>query len=175
MLSWFDKGIDRISETFALVGFFGLLVLAVMTSLDVLLRWLFSYPLQGVNDVTAIVIAVVIAACLPANLARKQNITIEFVGTALGPRAKAALDAFGGLFTLLFVCLLAWRMAIYANEITASGETTWVLKVPVGPAWWIAVVFMTCAVPVQVLVIARDMRAAFGGKVAAIEHAEPML
>lgn len=150
----------RATEFMALVGFLGLFALALVTTLDILLRWLANYPLHGVNDVTAIVMAVVIAACLPANLARKQNISVEFLGTALGRRGKAALDAFGSLLTLVFIALLAWRFVIYADELTKSGQTTWVLQIPIGPGWWIATAFFVFSIPVQAMVLLRDTKAA---------------
>lgn len=151
----------RVSQAMALVGFFGLLVLALMTSFDVLSRWLFNAPIYGVNDVSAIVMAMVIAACLPANLAARQNITVEFLGNLLGPRAKAALDGFGGIVTLAFVAIMAWRFIPYTWEVTASGQTTWVLKIPVAPGWWIATAFLLLSVPVQLTVVAFDFARAF--------------
>ena len=51
---------ERMTYILALAGFAGLLVLAMMVTLDILLRFFFGYPLQGVNDVSAVVMAVVI-------------------------------------------------------------------------------------------------------------------
>ncbi len=152
----------RVSQAMALVGFFGLLVLAVMTTFDVLSRWLFDAPIYGVNDVSAIVMAVVIAACLPANLASRQNITVEFLGNLLGWRAKAFLDGLGGLVTLAFVALVAWRFIPYTVEVTNSGQTTWVLKLPIAPGWWVATAFLLLSVPVQLTVVIFDFARAFG-------------
>jgi TRAP-type C4-dicarboxylate transport system permease small subunit len=154
----------KASQAMALVGFFGLLVLAVMTSADVLSRWLFDVPIYGVNDVSAIVMAVVIAACLPANLAARQNITVEFLGNLLGWRAKAFLDGFGGLVTLAFVAVVAWQFIPYTIEVTNSGQTTWVLKLPVAPGWWVATAFLLLSVPIQLTVVVFDFARAFGSR-----------
>ena len=67
---------NAVARGLALIGFTGLLILALMTTLDVLLRWLFKAPIQGVNDISSVVMAVVIAACIPANLAFNQNIRV---------------------------------------------------------------------------------------------------
>jgi TRAP-type C4-dicarboxylate transport system permease small subunit len=155
------KRMLQVSQAMALVGFFGLLVLAVMTTFDVLSRWLFNAPIYGVNDVSAIVMAMVIAACLPANLAARQNITVEFLGNLLGPRAKAGLDGLGGLVTLAFVAAMAWRFIPYTMEVTTSGQTTWVLKLPVAPGWWFATAFLLLSVPVQLIVVVFDFSRAF--------------
>lgn len=152
----------KVSGAMALIGFFGLLILAVMTTLDIGSRWLFGAPIHGVNDVSAIVMAVVIAACVPANLAARQNITVEFLGNMFGPRGKAFFDGFGGLFTLAFVSLMAWQFIPYAIEVTNSGQTTWVLKLPIGPGWWIATALLLISVPVQLVIVLFDFSRAFG-------------
>ena len=157
------RRILQVNRVLALVGFCGLLLLALMTSLDVLARWLFNQPLHGVNDLSAIALAVIIAACLPANLAERQNITVDLVGSALGGRAKACLDAFGSFATLVFVALMAWRFVLYSSEITNSGQTTWVLKLPIGPAWWAATGLLILSIPTQLLVLAADLKSAWNG------------
>lgn len=151
----------KVSRAMALIGFLGLLILALMTSVDITSRWLFGAPLHGVNDVSAIVMAVVIAACVPANLAARQNITVEFLGNMLGPRGKAFLDGFGGLFTLAFIALMAWQFIPYSMEVTLSGQTTWVLKLPIAPGWWIATALLLISVPVQLVIVLFDFSRAF--------------
>lgn len=79
-----DRFVRRATLWLALLGFAGLLLLAVMTSLDALLRSAFSAPLHGVNDVSAVVMAVVIASCIPANLAQRRNIAVEVLGASPG-------------------------------------------------------------------------------------------
>lgn len=153
----------KVSRAMALIGFLGLLILALMTSVDITSRWLFGAPLHGVNDVSALVMAIVIAACVPANLAARQNITVEFLGNMLGRRGKSFLDGFGGLFTLAFIALMAWQFIPYSMEVTQSGQTTWVLKLPIAPGWWIATGLLLISVPVQLVIVwfdfARALRA----------------
>ena len=157
----FEKTTIQASRLMALIGFFGLLILALMTTCGILSRWLLNQPIDGVNDVSAIVMAVVIAACLPANLAERQNITVEFLGIAIGRRGKAILDVFGSLVTLVFVALVAWRFIPYTIEITRAHQTTWVLKLPVAPAWWVATLLLMLSVPVQLMILMSDVARAF--------------
>jgi TRAP-type C4-dicarboxylate transport system permease small subunit len=157
------RRILQLNRVLALVGFCGLLLLALMTSLDVLARWLFNQPLHGVNDLSAIALAVIIAACLPANLAERQNITVALVGNSLGGRSKACLEAFGSFAPLVFVSLMAWRFVLYSQEIASSGQTTWVLKLPIAPAWWIATGFMILSIPTQLMALGSDLKRAWQG------------
>ena len=150
---------NTLARTLALVGFTGLLVLAAMTMLDVLMRWLLKAPIQGVNDVSSVVMAVVIAACIPANLAYKQNIRVEVFGTAAGPRMRALLEALSSVLTLIFITLMAWQMIPYAQSLFANGDRTWVLGWPVWPWWSAATAMIALAVVVQAMVTVVDLMA----------------
>ena len=154
-----DRRVRAFSRTLALIGFFGLLVLASMTSLDVLLRWLFSAPIQGVNDVSSVVMAVVIAACIPANLAMKQNITVEVFGNLGGGRIHSALEVFASLLTFVFIVLIAWRFIPYTTSLWVNGDRTWVLAWPVWPWWAVASMMMVLAALVQFFVLVADVSA----------------
>ena len=74
------------ARTISLIGLFGLLVLAGITVLEVLLRWAFKVQILGTADVSSLIIAVAIAACFPLVFAQQRNITVRFVGDALGRR-----------------------------------------------------------------------------------------
>jgi len=150
-----------LARALALVGFTGLLILALMTTLDVLLRWLFKAPLQGVNDVSSVVRAVVIAACIPANLAMKQNIRVEVFGALGGRRVHNVLEVLSSVLTLVFILMIAWQFVPYAASLKAGGDRTWVLGWPVWPWWSVAAVMMWLAAFVQAMVLVIDVIALF--------------
>lgn len=152
-----------LARALALLGFAGLLVLAMMTTLDVLLRWLLRAPLHGVNDVSAIVMSVVIASCIPANLAARQNITVELAGPLLGEKVERFCRFFASLVTLAFILLLAWKFIPYTEGLYNSQRRTWVLGWPIWPWWLAATLFLWCAVLVQIIVTLVDLRALWTG------------
>jgi TRAP-type C4-dicarboxylate transport system permease small subunit len=67
---------------------------------DVLLRWLFSAPIEGYEDIIRLLSAIIVASCFPTGLLRGRNITIRFLGKAFGRRATQYLEALGVLATL---------------------------------------------------------------------------
>lgn len=156
-LAALHRATERVAHALALVGLAGLLVLSLLVVADIALRALVDYPLQGVNDVYAVLMAVVIAACMPNALLTKQNIAIEVLGETLGGRLRIGLDCFASAATLLFFVLLTWRFVPYAESITASGQKTWVLKWPVGPWWWAATALFCVAVLTQAMVALTDI------------------
>ena len=161
------------ARVLALVALAGLMVLAGMTTLDVLMRWLFSAPLHGVNDVSSVVMALVISACLPANLAFKQNITVTLLGSACGGKVTGYLELFASILTLIFACLMAWAFVPYAISTWESGAQTWVLRLPVWPWWMMAAGFVIMASIAQAIVLLSDVMAVVRGQTPAAAGDEP--
>ena len=57
-----ESRIIRSTRAIAIVGFVGLLVVALLTMLDVSLRWGANAPLKGLNDISGLAVAIVIVA-----------------------------------------------------------------------------------------------------------------
>lgn len=143
----------------ALVGFAGLLALAIMMTADAILRTFFSAPLHGVNDVSAVVMAVVIASCIPANLADRKNISVEVLGAVLGVRANEWLALFSSLVIFVVIALMAWEFIPFVEGMYTSGRRTWVLAWPIWPWWSVATVFLYYAALIQASNVIKDISA----------------
>lgn len=153
----FDELMRRGARWLALIGFFGLVVLASMTTLDALLRSFFSAPIQGVNDVSAVVMAVVIASCIPANLAERRNISVEVLGGVLGVRPNRWLRLFSSLVVLIFIAAMAWQFVPFTEGLHDSNRRTWVLAWTVWPWWGAATAFLIYATLIQLSNVVHDM------------------
>lgn len=143
----------RLTTGLTILGFAALLALALATCVDIVGRSGFKRPLHGVGDLAAVIMAVIVASSFPACFADRRNIGVDLLGDALGPRAHRWLDVFGHVASLAFVTIFAWQLAKYAADIQSSGQTTWVLKWPIAPWWWVAASLAALAVPVQVVVL----------------------
>lgn len=152
-----DRFARRGTKWLSLVGFVGLFLLALMTTVDALSRSFFSAPIHGVNDVSAVVMAVVIASCIPANLAERKNISVEVLGSVLGRRADRILRLFSSVVVFLFVSLMAWKFIPYTQGMFESGRRTWVLAWPVWPWWSVATVFVAFAAVIQASNVVHDI------------------
>ena len=141
LFSRIEKGISMLTRGIALIGLALLLLLALGTVLDVLLRWLFNSPIVGLNDTYSLFMALVLASCFPLCIYIRGNVTIRFIGNALGPRARNILDAFGNLVIMIVFALMAWQFWLYTDQMALDGESTWVLSWPVSP-WWRAVTIL---------------------------------
>ena len=147
----------------AIVGLLGLLVISISTMVDVLLRWIANAPFKGLNDINVLAVVIVIAACLPLVVAERQNITIRFLGGALGPAISRWLDAFGSALLLAYVGVLGWQLALYTADLAEAGRTTWFLLLPVTPSWVVASILVLLCVPIQAVAFAVDVVRAVTG------------
>lgn len=129
------------------------MVLAAMTLADGLMRWLANSPIEGVRDAGALIVAVAVACCLPVGLMERSNVTIRLGGALLGPRAGRVLDALAALAVGAVIGALAWQFTVFAGKIARAGETTWILKIPTAPFWYVVAGILWLAVLVQLIVI----------------------
>ena len=151
------------SRNIAVVGVLALLVIAALTLADVLLRWIANAPIRGLNDILMVSAPVVIAACFPLVIARRENIAIRMLGGAVGVRAGLWLDVFGSLALLAFVTLVGWQLIVYTVELGRASRTTWQLLIPVAPFWTIATSLVLLCIPAQAAALASDIARAVAG------------
>lgn len=159
-----EMEIIRGARVISLIGLVGLLVLSVITVGEVLLRWLFKYPIPGVYDLSQLVVIIVIASCLPLVCAERNHITVRLLGTILGKRANELLEAFGALITMIIFGLMAWQLWIYASELAASNQTTWLILMPVSPWWKAATILIVLCFPIQMVTFYISLKSAFFGR-----------
>jgi TRAP-type C4-dicarboxylate transport system permease small subunit len=159
----------------AFCGLVGLVGYAMITIFDVLMRWLFNSPLDGVADTNRLMVAIIIASFFPMAIAERHNVTIRFLGNALGRRVTAWLELFGALLTTSVFVLLAWQLVKYTIDVFENQETTWLLGWPVGPWWSVVTALMIFCIPVQLVVLLVAVRQAYRGGGPADEPAAPGL
>jgi TRAP-type C4-dicarboxylate transport system permease small subunit len=153
-----ERAAQRGARALALGAAALLLGVAILTLADVLLRWIFSAPIRGFLDLITLANAVIVAACLPALLVTRGNVTIRLVGDWLGPRVAFVLDAFGAFLTLVFFALMAWQYVRYSVEMTSAGERMAILKWPVGPWWWTVTAMIVVTVLAALVVLFSSLR-----------------
>ena len=133
------------------------MALAAMTLADGLLRWLANRPIEGVRDLGAVIVAVAVCCCIPVGLMERANISIRVAKDLLGERASRMLEAFAALAALVVIGAMAWQFTVFAGKIARVGETTWILKIPTAPFWYLVAGILWLAVAVQLIVLILDI------------------
>jgi tripartite ATP-independent transporter DctM subunit len=148
----------------ASIGVAGMLLGAVATVLDVLLRWIFSSPLPALNEIIAMLFAVAITATLPAGLANKVNLRIDLLTRFMTRRLGLWLDAIGGLFLLAFFVVLTWQIWVYGNQLATQGRATVMLGLPEAPFVYAMTALLAIACLVQLIVMANQFAQAIADR-----------
>lgn len=156
--------LDRFTRRVAFIGLMGLLIVSVVTMVDVLLRWLFSAPIEGYEDITRLLFAIIVASCFPAGLLQGRNITIRFLGKGLGPRATQYLEALGAIATFFFFAVVTWQVTAFALDETVNNRFTQTLEISTGPWWWFVSFLLLMCIPVQFVIAWVKTGAAITGK-----------
>jgi len=144
------------TRALSVLGLFALMVLASITLANGLLRWLVNQPIAGVVDVGALAIAIAVSCCIPVSMMERSHITFRPV-SSLSPAAGRVLDVFADVAVAIVLGLMAWQFWVYATELVATGERTYVLKLPAAPFWYACDVIFWIATAVQLVVVALDV------------------
>lgn len=116
-----------------------LIGLMILTVGDVAGRYLFNRPITGTYELTGLFAALAVFLGFGFAHVAKEHITIDLLYSAVGPRIRRALDVFATVVTVGAVIALALGLRHYAGRMDSGGYTTSVLKVPIGPFVWGAV------------------------------------
>src|SRR6516162_652698 len=122
--------LDRVLGTAAAILLFCLMVL---TTLDVVGRYIFNWPIRGAFETTELLLLALIFAGLPLASRADEHVTLDFIDMALSDRSRLLLRRFVDLVCGVVFLGLAYRVWIKAGKIAGYGDTTEVLRVPVGP------------------------------------------
>ena len=128
-----------------------------MTLADGLMRWLANRPIEGVRDLGAVIVAVAVCCCIPVGLMERANVSIRVAQSVFGPATGRVLDAIAALLVEVVMVALAWQFTVYAGKLARAGETTWVLKIPTYPFWYVVAAILWLAVAVQAIVVLLEI------------------
>ncbi len=158
-----ERRLVAITQRIAFAGVVVMLILAFLTTIDVLLRWLINDPMNGLNEVVAMGIAVAVASTFPAGAAQRVNLTIDLLHGKVPIKAMNWLKVAAAFLLLVFYILLAWQIGVYASKLQARHATTIYLLMPTFPFVWIVSAFVAFAALVQILMIFSTVRYALAG------------
>ena len=138
-----------------------LFCLMIVTFVDVVARYLFNRPIRGAFEVTELLLLVLIFAELPLVSHADEHVTMDFVDRMLPERAVALLVRFMHVVCAAVFFFLTWQIWIKAGRIAGYGDTTDVLRIPVGPFvyFMVAMIALTGLVHVFKIFVPGERRA----------------
>ena len=139
-----------------------MLLIAGITFVDVLGRYVIDQPLRGSHEMVGLAMGIMIFAGLPIVTWRGEHISVGLFDTALANRP--AIDWLRGLVveavSLGALAFIAWRIFSMASDAAEYGERLLYLKWPLAPALY---ALTTLAVFAALLGAARLLRLVLNG------------
>ena len=136
-----------------------LVLFAMMTLVfvDVFARYLFSAPIPGGFEITELLMAVLFFSALPLATAREQHVTIGLIDGLLGPTGKRIQKAVVSLVAGIATGALAWLLWDHAGHISAWGDYTAHLKIPLAPVIYFTALMAAVSAAIQIVLARRHV------------------
>ena len=161
ILDRLEAWLGKSAHVVALASVTGMLLVAAVTMVDILLRWLADSGVTALNEIVELLFAVAITACIPAGIVRGVNLRIDLVARWLSPSTEIWLKLLGDGFMLLFYGPLAWRIWTYAERLQDQGRTTVILGLPLAPFMDVVAALLAFATLVQAVIAINAGRRCF--------------
>ena len=142
----------------ALVGFTGLVMIALLTFYDGAARYLDLPRISGFADVGELLFPIIIASCFPALLIRQKNLTIRVLDRVAGDATVRYADLAAAVAVLIFFTLLGLQFVQMTLDFHAARRTTATIEIPTAVFWMIATSILWLCVPIQLLVVLSRVR-----------------
>jgi TRAP-type C4-dicarboxylate transport system permease small subunit len=161
LIDWASRALAR---ALAVVGLGVLLVFAVMTMADGLLRFFFAHPIDVVRDASSLVAAFSVACCIPVAIIERSNITIRFLPKLAGARVGQFADIGAAFLVEVILILMTWQFVLFAEQAQSNGSATWMLRIPTSPVWAAVAAVLGISALLQAVVVIKSLRGDYLGE-----------
>lgn len=114
----------------ALALFFGLMLL---TTIDVIGRYLFDTPIMGVFEITEFMLVTFVFFSLAYTQSVKGHVAVDIVVNLFPKKLQTIIDVVNYLISFLVLTLIAWMSFIRGFEVLESKDYSGTLSIPVFP------------------------------------------
>jgi len=148
----FASLLKPVAELPMLLAAVTLFVLMLLTFGDVVMRSVFSAPIEAATELTRIAMAVIVFSALPVISGKAQHIIVDLLDPVFNRLGMARV--LEGLITLICGVLLFWpanRASDLAERARSYGDLTEYLSIPTFYiAWFIALMTLISAIAMAV-------------------------
>lgn len=161
-----DKGIESLSRLLNGIGVVMLMVMMLAVTLDVIMRFVFRAPIEGIYEAVELMMAVVYCYGIAYTQRKKKHISVRLFVEIMPPKAAKVVKLIVAVLCFALCVLLTWQSFVKAGATVATGETTYsgigpFGHVPIGPFVYVTTVacvvftlelFMDCVNAVREMV-----------------------
>jgi TRAP-type C4-dicarboxylate transport system permease small subunit len=132
-VSFFEKTVTGFSSLFNMVAAAALVVMMLLTSVDVFMRYLFNHPIIGTYDLVGLLGAVMASFAMPYTMLKKGHVAVEIVVQSLSKAKQLFIETLTHLVGISLFLVLVWQAILLSKDMKAAGEVTPTLLLPFYP------------------------------------------
>jgi len=128
-----ERVVGRISGAVNSAGVGVLVVMMLLVTMDVFLRYFLNRPIEGSFELVEFMMVIVVCLGMAYTGVHKGHVAVEVLVSRFSPRVQAIIDSFNWLVCLGLFFLISWKAVVYARTLWVSGMASSALYVPVFP------------------------------------------
>jgi TRAP-type C4-dicarboxylate transport system permease small subunit len=129
------RGLEKATSFLGSVGTVCILLLMILTTADVVLRYILGTPLKGAFEISEMLMLSSVFLGMAYTQSLHEHINADFLVSRLSKRTNLLLETVLLLPALLIYALLAWQGTIFFIDSLRTGEYRWgLLRIPLWPA-----------------------------------------
>lgn len=160
-----DLAATKISRKIASLGVLSMLLIAILTVADILLRWLASASVPGFNEIIQLTMAVAIASTFPAGVTTRVNLTIDILERKVSAHTRDICRVIGSLLLLILFTLLTLRVGVHAVHLHERNAISLFLEIPEAPFMFAVSLMLALALVSQLIVFMKDLKTCFDDEI----------
>lgn len=115
-----------------------LLLLIVLVTADVALRYLFNHPIMSSHELVMFLMGIAVFTTLSYTATEKGHVRIELLASRLSERIRKILDIIMSILSAGLFALISQQTIIRVKALHAEGLTSSILHIPVYPFYLFA-------------------------------------
>jgi len=124
------KILGLISKYWAQIGNIALAGMMLLTTADVIGRYIFNSPVLGAYEITEYLMIILVFSFLAYTQSEKGHVNVDIVYNHLPTKVRKAFECFNHLVCLIMLILLSWRGIHRVIDIYNAGQESILLKIP---------------------------------------------
>lgn len=154
--------IDRLETVLGLCAGTLLMILMMITTVDVIARYVFNSPVRGAFELTELMLVVLIYAGLPLVSHHQEHIVVDILEERMSRGVRRVLDVLANVASAVCLGGMAWLLVGKAQRLARDGDYTSVLHVPYMPFVWAMVVLVALTALIHLMLALRPVEPARG-------------
>ncbi len=143
----FGKWIDILSTWLCWVSALCIVGMMLLTSSDVVLRYL-GYPIKGTYDIVGLLGALVVAFPIARTQVLNRHVSMDFMAQRKSWLARGIAQLVSFVLGIAVYALITWQLIAFAAKLKSIGRVSDTVEIPLYPfVYAIAIAFLlTCLV-----------------------------